>query len=108
MRRRKIANGASVGLDLPNLFEVANQRQAQRSRPLFATAWFRNFVKKKIRAVAFLHLIARSHSLIALCGGVVAGWSVEPIVVIQEIQVVQIIAGLIPRSLLRKELFPDS
>jgi len=38
LRRRKIANGASVGLDLPNLFEVTNQRQAQRSRPLFATA----------------------------------------------------------------------
>jgi len=38
LRRRKIANGASVGLHPSNLFEVANQRQAQTSRPLFATA----------------------------------------------------------------------
>jgi hypothetical protein len=32
LRRRKIANGAIVSLDLPNLFEVANERQTQTSR----------------------------------------------------------------------------
>ncbi len=43
LRRRKIANGAGVGLDLPNLIEVAKRRQAQTSR-----AAFRNgFVSKK-------------------------------------------------------------